>query len=587
MLQGVPPYKEAYNMKLPGTYVAYSVIMAVFGQSAAGIHIGLMLVNAVSVVMVFLLGRKLLDEVAGVAAAVSFALLSLSPSTLGLAAHASHFVVFFALAGILALTRAASSEQCSVFSVQYSEPSRRFRRSTLFVSGLLFGTAFVMDQHGAFFMVFGGAYLVYHCLPKAASDGTRSRRRNSLQRREERRDRFSAECGMRSAESRQSLLTSAATFGVGCVFPYLATCLILWLAGVFPRFVFWTISYAAKYAGANPLAMAPEMLREALQRVVGMDMLLWLLPWVGALVMWQMVDGRWEMGDGRWEMGGREGRGQTEREKAEMGKAESRNREVEHGTVPHPRFFLTALLLCSIAAVSIGYYFRAHYFILMLTALSLLSGVAVSRGWYLVKYDRSIELFLAVPILGLFLIGIGAALIGNGDIWFRMTPAAAVREIYGTTLFSEAREVADYLKSRVPRPESKVQSPELRVPHSALRTSRIAVIGSEPEIYFYCHGRSATGYLYTYPLMEVQPFALKMQEEMISEIETNKPEFVIYVNDDRSWLRRSNSEKRIDEWWEKYWTKNLDLVKTISVYGREGATEPAERKEILILKRRE
>src|ERR1700676_4001375 len=62
MLQGVPPYKEAYNMKLPGTYAAYAVIMAVFGQSPSAIHVGLALVNAASVVLVFLIGRKLLDE---------------------------------------------------------------------------------------------------------------------------------------------------------------------------------------------------------------------------------------------------------------------------------------------------------------------------------------------------------------------------------------------------------------------------------------------------------------------------------------------------------------------------------------------
>src|ERR1700681_2047843 len=69
ILQGVPPYKEAYNMKLPGTYAAYALIMAVFGQSRSGIHLGLALVNAASIVLVFLLGRKLLDDVAGMAAA--------------------------------------------------------------------------------------------------------------------------------------------------------------------------------------------------------------------------------------------------------------------------------------------------------------------------------------------------------------------------------------------------------------------------------------------------------------------------------------------------------------------------------------
>src|SRR3989449_7082256 len=52
ILQGVPPYKEAYNMKLPGTYAAYAVIMAVLGRNASGIHLGLALVNAASIVLV-------------------------------------------------------------------------------------------------------------------------------------------------------------------------------------------------------------------------------------------------------------------------------------------------------------------------------------------------------------------------------------------------------------------------------------------------------------------------------------------------------------------------------------------------------
>src|SRR3954469_16746740 len=76
ILQGVPPYKDAYNMKLPGTYAAYALLMAVFGQSASGIHIGLAFINAASIVLIFLIGRKILDEPAGVAAAISYALLS-------------------------------------------------------------------------------------------------------------------------------------------------------------------------------------------------------------------------------------------------------------------------------------------------------------------------------------------------------------------------------------------------------------------------------------------------------------------------------------------------------------------------------
>lgn len=37
ILQGIPPYKLAYNTKFPGTYAAYAVIMSIFGQTAHAI----------------------------------------------------------------------------------------------------------------------------------------------------------------------------------------------------------------------------------------------------------------------------------------------------------------------------------------------------------------------------------------------------------------------------------------------------------------------------------------------------------------------------------------------------------------------
>ena len=53
--QGIAPYSQVYNMKLPGIYVAYAAIMAIFGQSCTGIHLGLLVANAVTIVMIFLL----------------------------------------------------------------------------------------------------------------------------------------------------------------------------------------------------------------------------------------------------------------------------------------------------------------------------------------------------------------------------------------------------------------------------------------------------------------------------------------------------------------------------------------------------
>src|SRR2546423_14175128 len=90
MLQGIPPYRLAYNMKFPGVYAAYALIMWIFGQTSIGIHLGLLIVNIANIVIVFLIARRLIGLIAGIAAAASYTILSASPSVLGLAAHATH-----------------------------------------------------------------------------------------------------------------------------------------------------------------------------------------------------------------------------------------------------------------------------------------------------------------------------------------------------------------------------------------------------------------------------------------------------------------------------------------------------------------
>ena len=115
MLQGIPPYALAANMKLPGTYAAYALIMALFGQTIEAIHLGLLLVNVSTMLMVFFLARRLFDDYAGAVACATFGILSLSPSVLGTSAHATHFVLLPALGGILLLLKALDSDNGFTF----------------------------------------------------------------------------------------------------------------------------------------------------------------------------------------------------------------------------------------------------------------------------------------------------------------------------------------------------------------------------------------------------------------------------------------------------------------------------------------
>jgi hypothetical protein len=147
----------------------------------------------------------------------------------------------------------------------------------------------------------------------------------------------------------------------------------------------------------------------------------------------------------------------------------------------------------------------------------------------------------------LFFIAVGAALIEDGGDWFGRAPREVGRMTYGTTLFNESPVVGDFIKTQFPE------------------NARVAVIGSEPQVYFYSHRRSATGYIYTYGLMGNHPFARPMQEEMIAEIEAARPECVVYVEDKYSWAKTPGTDERIFDWWKSYWEKHYDLLRMVNV----------------------
>src|SRR5712691_11237637 len=110
LLDGIPPYAQAYNLKMPGIYAIYSVLLTVFGQTPAGIHLGLLVVNAVTTVLVFGVALRLFDARVAVVAAATFAALSSSPRLLFTAAYAEHFVLPPVLAGLLVLLEEQACE---------------------------------------------------------------------------------------------------------------------------------------------------------------------------------------------------------------------------------------------------------------------------------------------------------------------------------------------------------------------------------------------------------------------------------------------------------------------------------------------
>jgi Dolichyl-phosphate-mannose-protein mannosyltransferase len=451
ILQGVPPYQLAYNMKLPGTYVAYAAIMAVFRQTPSGIHLGLLVMNAITTWLMFLLARKFFGLLPSVVASATYALLSTSPVVLGLEGHATHFVVFFAIAGLLLLFNGLEKE----------------KPWSLFGAGGLLGMAFMMKQPGIFFPIFGAVYLLTHEWKRSP--------------------------GLRR------LLSRAGVYTLGTVLPFAITCLVLYRAGVFKKFWFWTVSYARTYGASVTFLQGFGNLRSMATLVVGAAPFIWMIALLGVTpFLWD-------------EAAKRSGR------------------------------FCLAFLLFSFLAVCPGLYFRPHYFIVLLPAVSLLVAAAVNSATRAFAKLGSGRIFAVLPAV-LFLAAFAGSLLGQKEFLFVMDPVSACRWRYPIDPFVELVEVGNFIKT-----------------HTA-KSERFAVLGSDPQTYFYAKRRSVTGYMYMYPLTEDQPYAEFMQRELVSDIETARPNFIVWVYD---WDIAPDRQQLIVTWMAQYLPTNYVPVKVI------------------------
>ncbi|PYK91236.1 MAG: hypothetical protein DME35_03140 [Verrucomicrobia bacterium] len=457
LLQGIPPYKLAYSMKFPGTAASYALLMSIFGDTTTGIHLGLIVINLVTVGLIFFLGRYLLSELAGLAAAAAYGVISLMPYVLAQAAHATHFVVLPAIAGTSVLLRALDRQS----------------RILILASGCLFGLALLMKQPGLFFVLFGVVYLF-------------SRGRSE------------------HVKLRQSALRSL-IFLLGVTVPLLVTCLLLWNVGVFEQFWFWTIKYAGQYGSQVSIADGLRIFANNLPNAVGTAWPIWGIAASG-LVMCMV------------------------------------NRTLRTRAV-----FLTTFAFFSILAVCPGFYFRPHYFILVLPAVSLLAGLAVAAALDTIRFGAQNFRFVVLLLFGFAL---AWPMWAEADFFFERPLAEANRMVNGTNPFLESIKIGEYIRA-----QSSV-------------SDTIAVLGSEPQIYFYSRRHSATGYIYTYGLMEPQPYAHQMQQEMMREIETAHPKFLVMVVVNKSWLAGRDSDQSILRWADAYCDANYEEVGLINISDR-------------------
>ena len=447
LLKGYAPYEQAYNMKYPGTAVMYALFISIFGATAKGIHVGLMITNLASISMIFLIARKLMSKTPAIISAVSFGVLSLGYQILGFALHATHFVTLFALLGTWVLLTAFKNEKSHFY----------------FLGGLFFSLSFIMKQSGLFFMGFGFFASIFHLYfhgKLLTKDG----------------------------------LKSVFLLVVGLILPLLLMLMWIYFAGSFDKFWFWTYTYLKEYSTKVTLSRGLELFNIQIKNQLPGKYLLYLASLLGLLSIF-------------------------------IPKLVSKEN----------RAYLLLFLIFSFLTVVPGLYFRAHYFITLLPALSIFAGLFVQNMTHQKFFSPQVAKNACIVAI---LLGCVMALAYDKEYLFKLKPNDISRNIYGLNPFIESGPIAKYIKS------------------NSDENDKIAVVGSEPQIYFLADRVASTGYIYTYNMMETHQYSQQMQQEMAKEMEKNPPKFIVYVLVPTSWSRTDSSSMFIFNWTQDYLDKN-------------------------------
>ena len=284
--------------------------------------------------------------------------------------------------------------------------------------------------------------------------------------------------------------------------------LLAWLvrAGVLGAFVFWTMTYASEYVAAGTVAIAASSLRENVWPFMRASAGPLLLAVAGVTALW-------------WEPRARSSRA-----------------------------LIATFAVASLLAIAPGSYLRPQYLLLGLPVVSLLAGLgaaALSGRFAAGGWAR------AAVASTLVVVALGTAVWTQRAFIFQRDVHLLARDAYHVNPFPEAVVIGDYLRAHMAPGES------------------VAVMGSEPQIYFYAQRAAATGYVYMYPLMEDQPYARQMQDDLIRDVERALPAYLVFVSVPYSWLVRPTSPITIFTWLDESRRTRFERVGIADIVARE------------------
>ncbi len=182
--------------------------------------------------------------------------------------------------------------------------------------------------------------------------------------------------------------------------------------------------------------------------------------------------------------------------------------------------------LASFAGVSVGGYYREHYFIQLVPVMSFLAGIGVNaifpkRGLCGGSCHGGLRSWGIVLALILYAVSVNAWYYRPGHV------EEKCRRLYGFNPFYESIAAAQFIASH------------------GTSDDRVLVLGSEPQILFYSARKSASRYTIVYPLMRANQDSTGRQEEFLRDAITSRPRYIVTVFAPTSFLMARRAPKVI------------------------------------------
>ena len=305
-------------------------------------------------------------------------------------------------------------------------------------------------------------------------------------------------------------------FVLGFAAPLAGVAFLYAAAGAFDAFAFWTFEYARAYAGDLPLASAPGRFVRTFRFIHHGAPYVWGMAAFGLTAL-------------LWDPGAR-----------------------------GIRLWVALLCACSFLSVVPGFYFRWHYFLLMLPAVALLFGIGAraSTRWIAARIppatgSRRSAALAATLGAALVVAPLAHSVFRQRKAFFTMTPTEFSRGVFGVNPFVESPRIGAWIRE-----------------HTA-PGDRIVVFGSEPQIYFHAKRRASTGHIYTYPLTTGGALARSFEAQWIEEVQAHPPEVAVLVHTHSSWFaERSVRPERLLAWIPDF-LRSYELALAVDVTMRE------------------